>query len=194
MIQPDARKGGTSGCVLNFGDPAWSDYDAQLEWKVEKGGEFGVCFRAREGNQLFTAFGGFNNTSHAVLIQRYKVQSYGLAVPGVKGRIEPGKWYRVRIEARGSRFKVFLEDKQLFDFQLKGFDRGGVGLRTSQSSARFRNIKVTDPRGQVLFEGLPRKVFVLGSPPPWEDVMMNRVFQPEIEAAFARATPKQGTN
>jgi hypothetical protein len=30
-----------------------------------------------------------------------------------------------------------------------------VGLRIWQTAARFRNIKVTDPQGKLLFEGLP---------------------------------------
>jgi hypothetical protein len=32
---------------------------------------------------------------------------------------------------------------------------GGVGLRTYQTAARFRNVKVTGPADKVLFEGLP---------------------------------------
>jgi hypothetical protein len=106
---------------------------------------------------LFTAFAGFKNTRHAVLIERRGAKSYSLAAPAIPGRIEPGKWYLVRIQARGSRFKVFLDNQQLFDFEAKGLDRGAVGLRTSQSSARFRNIRVTDPQGHVLFEGLPKQ-------------------------------------
>ena len=32
---------------------------------------------------------------------------------------------------------------------------GRVGLRTFKTQARFRNLKVTDPAGKVLFEGVP---------------------------------------
>jgi hypothetical protein len=36
-----------------------------------------------------------------------------------------------------------------------GLGTGQVGLRTLHTSYRFRKIKVTDPVGRVLLEGLP---------------------------------------
>jgi hypothetical protein len=35
------------------------------------------------------------------------------------------------------------------------YKEGRVGLRTFKTHARYRNLKVTDPAGKVLFEGLP---------------------------------------
>src|SRR6185437_7763278 len=72
----------------------------------------------------------------------------------VSGKIEKGRWYRVRVEARGSRFRMFLDGKLLTSGYHDGLPRGCVGLVTNDSSARFRNVKVTDPDGKVLLDGV----------------------------------------
>ena len=43
----------------------------------------------------------------------------------------------------------------LFQHTDPRFSDGRLQLRTWSTTARFRNIKVTDPAGKVLFEGMP---------------------------------------
>jgi hypothetical protein len=168
----EAKKGGTSGFdksqvvrldpvaaapkVLTFGEEGWSDYDAELETRaIDAKGELGVCFRAVGDRQLIAVFGGWKNTSHAVLTQTPQQNGFALATEAVSGRIEPGRWYRIRVEARGARFRVFLDGQKLFDFEAAGFDRGRMGLRAQDGPAYFRNITVTDPKGKTLYVGVP---------------------------------------
>jgi hypothetical protein len=65
-----------------------------------------------------------------------------------------GRWYRLRVEVRGNRFKMFQDGKLLTSASWDKHPRGCVGLVTNPFSARFRNLKVTAPNGRVLFEGV----------------------------------------
>ena len=70
------------------------------------------------------------------------------------GRLNEQKQLQ-KVEARGNRFRVFVDGEQFFDFTDPANPRGGIGLTSFDTANRFRNIKVTDPKGAVLFEGLP---------------------------------------
>ncbi len=74
-------------------------------------------------------------------------------VAQMPGKIDRRRWYRLRVQARGSRFKVFLDGKLLMSFYTDAYPRGCVGVVTN-ASARFRNLKVADPNGKVLLEGV----------------------------------------
>jgi WD40 repeat protein/tetratricopeptide (TPR) repeat protein len=136
---------------LLFGDPRWADYDYEAEGQVIAGGtELGLIFRATApNNRLNWTPGTFGNTIHAVV----SVRGGSGIVAQTPGRIDRGRWYRLRVQARGSRFKFFLDGKLLISIYTDEYPRGCVGLVTN-ASARFRNLKVTDPDGKVLFEGV----------------------------------------
>jgi hypothetical protein len=72
-----------------------------------------------------------------------------------KAGIPTGTWQRGLVRVRGAHVQCFLNDQKQFDATLEGSAAGCVGLRTCLSTFRFRNIKVTDPDGKVLLEGLP---------------------------------------
>jgi hypothetical protein len=148
------KAGPNNTALLTFGDPSWTDFDVELEAQTVEGiNEFALCFRVDGPRMLFAVFGGYKNTYHVVLT--HAKEGFGAASRFVPGRNEPGRWYHVRLEARGSHFQVFFDGQKMFDFHNDNFARGNLGLRTVDTIARFRNIRVTDPEGQVLFEGLP---------------------------------------
>ncbi len=86
------------------GDPAWSDYTLSLKARKLGGDEgFLILFQA-PGDQTksWWNLGGWENTLH------------GLEVPGVpltqvRGRIETGRWYDIRIELQGQSIKCYLD-------------------------------------------------------------------------------------
>jgi tetratricopeptide (TPR) repeat protein len=140
--------------MLLLGDPSWADYNLEAEVKIVAGGsEVGLVFRARNPHHRLSAMlGGWGNTSHG-LMTLSKAVAGGLRL--VPGRTEKDRWYRVRVEARGNSFKMFLDGKLLTVGYHEDYPRGCVGLFAAPSSARFRNLKVTDPSGKVLLEGVP---------------------------------------
>ncbi|HZO82008.1 MAG TPA: family 16 glycoside hydrolase [Candidatus Binataceae bacterium] len=58
--------------------------------------------------------------------------------------LERGRWYALRLDARGDHFSAYLNGKQLFEAQDSGLAKGRIGV-WSQNDSRvsFDNVKVT---------------------------------------------------
>ena len=65
------------------------------------------------------------------------------------------RWYSLKVEARGDTFRAYLDGVLQFEQTDPRFTHGRICLFTWNAAARFRRIKVSDPQGNVLFEGLP---------------------------------------
>jgi serine/threonine-protein kinase len=148
------------GHIALFGDLDWTDYDFEAEVEIIAGGsEVGLIFRATDRTDfLYAVVGAWGNTSHSVLIQN-KTDSLGIGF--AKGQSKKGCWYRLRVEARRERVKMFLDDKLLMTIDAGERLRGCVGLLSNCAHTRYRNLKVTDATGKMLWEGvegvLPKK-------------------------------------
>jgi hypothetical protein len=140
---------------LFFGDPAWTDYDFDLEVQRIAGREgAGIVVRAAEPEKLYLVnLGGWGNESFAV--ESLTDGNWQTHSPKPPGGLEPGRWYRVRVEVRGEHFRCLLDGKPILEATDGQHARGCVGLRSWDTANRFRNLKVTDPQGKVLWEGLP---------------------------------------
>jgi hypothetical protein len=118
---------------------------------VTRQSELGLIFRATTPrNYLYAVIGAFRQCGHGVLVHS---ESGAMPIGAVTGQITRGRWYRLRIEVRGNRFKMFLDGKLLMAVSSDLCPQGCVGLVTTAHS-RFRNVKVTDPDGRVLIEGV----------------------------------------
>ena len=65
------------------------------------------------------------------------------------------RWYSLKVEARGDTFRAYLDGVLQFEQTDARFTHGRICLFTVDTAARFRRIKISDPQGKVLFEGLP---------------------------------------
>src|SRR5262249_26131503 len=140
---------------LYFGDTTWADYDLEVEVQKVRGfdgGGVGVRMTGPENSYLFN-LGGWGNQKQAVECEG-DGQRFTLA-PARAGGLQTGRWHRVRIEVRGDHLRGLLDDEVILDLRDNHHARGQVGLRSWNNVNRFRNIKVTDPDGRVLWEGLP---------------------------------------
>ena len=141
-----------------FGSPEWSDYEFTLEARKLEGAEgFLIIFRSVNKDEFYWYnLGGWGNKRHA-LEKGVKGRRWGVVSPSVPGRIETGKWYRIRVRCEGARLRVWLDDRLLLDFTdgKAPHLKGRVGVGTWLTKAEFRNLKVTDLKGRVLFRGLP---------------------------------------
>lgn len=61
----------------------------------------------------------------------------------------------MKISLRGPHIRVELDDHVLFSCTDDFSQRGPVQLRFHNSAGRFKNIKVSDRNGTVLWEGPP---------------------------------------
>ncbi|MBN9522976.1 DUF1080 domain-containing protein, partial [bacterium] len=140
---------------LWFGSPAWTDYDLELEAQRTAGTEgFGVAFRAAGPDTYLEAnIGGYQNKFAVVEGQH---AGAFVRLPGAKAMaVETGRWYGVKVEVRGPRFRVYVDGERVTEGTEARFSRGGVGLKTAGTAARFRAIRVTTPGGEELYSGLP---------------------------------------
>ncbi len=144
--------------LLTFGDPTWEEYDLTLEFQKITGtlvlfsfhtaGErkrcwfSPVCWNEGRGSELAHLYnGGWERAKGNFFWQR--------SPP------EDGKWYSVRIEVRGERYRCFLNNQLHFEHKDARFTNGLIGLRTKRTRCKFRNIVVTAPSGDVLWTGFP---------------------------------------
>jgi WD40 repeat protein len=151
---------------IYFGDTSWRDYDYSLEFLRVQGEEsLLMAFRTDWENSLTVhprracVFGVnmFRNSTYAVTswVESWK-QGAGHEYANKKGSIPANTWMRARVSVRGARAQCFLNDQKQFDVKLDPpHGAGCVGLMAFESHFRFRNIRVTDPEGKVLLEGLP---------------------------------------
>jgi tetratricopeptide (TPR) repeat protein len=164
LVQEDA----SVPCIglLTFGDAKWQDHDIELEAQVAgDAGEIAILFRAADEHDFLAALLGSWETRQVLWnVQRYQRHAVGqfeggkgqrIIGPFVEGKFDPGRWSRVRLEVRGRRVALFLDNRKVLEADGLPRSQGRVGLRTLNCSARFRGLKVVDPQGKVLFEGLP---------------------------------------
>jgi hypothetical protein len=52
-------------------------------------------------------------------------------------------WHRLRVEARGSLFKCYMDNELIFDFTDGEYPQGSIGLRVWRIESQIRSVKVT---------------------------------------------------
>ncbi|HEX4071732.1 MAG TPA: SUMF1/EgtB/PvdO family nonheme iron enzyme [Planctomycetaceae bacterium] len=150
--------------LLVFGHEELMNYDLSLEVKTTAGHDaVGLLFRwmgpAHYRRFVLAGNGGidFACVSDGKLIRKdndWKKIEYASE-----------RWHTLKIEVRRYTFQAFLDGEPMFtqtDARFALGQLGGTraatarfGLFTNAAAARFRRIKVSDPGGKVLFEGLP---------------------------------------
>lgn len=144
---------------LFFGDANWTDYDLEVEaqsnGKTKDGHGICLLFRATDmGNYMEIDIGGWGATVTEAIF--FKGGNWGRS-PGCFLKIphEHGRWYKVKIEARGTRVRCDIDGKNLLAYNEETLLKGMIGLGTGNSSVRWRNLKVTAPDGRILWQGFP---------------------------------------
>ncbi len=143
---------------LLFGNTSWTDYEYTLEAKKTGGDEgFLIIFRSDGDDDFYWLnLGGWGNTIH--VLEKSIGGDRGRVGPEVEGSIAADQWYDIRIRCEYNRFRVWLDSNEIIDYTDTNSPHlsGQVGVGTWATTARFRNITVTEIGSEdVLFEGLP---------------------------------------
>ena len=139
---------------LVFGDFTWKDYDFSCEAKkIGTVGDFGLLYHfSSSGFGQYTLGSNKNQRIYSYYSSHNRIWNEKHLESGV----DTDRWLKLRVRLRGAHCEFYLDDKLLFDCDEPRSTQGAVGLMTSGlSPTRFRNIRVTDPDGKVLFEGWP---------------------------------------
>lgn len=157
---------------LTFGDEGWRDYEYTLEAKKTAGQEgFLILFRVKNDKEFYWCnLGGWNNERHAIERGLADGNRWGVVGPQPRGRIETGKWYKIKVRCEGARFQVWLGEDRIIDFtdDQRAHLSGKVGIGTWGTQAAFRNLTVTGLDGAVLYDGLPKSLTTENAASFWQ--------------------------
>jgi alpha-L-arabinofuranosidase len=89
-----------------IGDKSWGDYTLTLKARKISGAEgFLISFANQSADTVtWWNIAGWNNTQHGL-------EAPGATAPTVRGSVETGVWYDIRIELQGASVKCYLNDK-----------------------------------------------------------------------------------
>src|SRR5262249_48173015 len=130
LVQPDDSPGWHT---IYFGDLSWTDYNFEADVKIiNRGSKAGLFFRATD--------------SHHVLVAELHPGTEGVREKGTRGvlsrngRQNPiyvhslvvtetikGRWYHMRVEARGNRFTMLVDGTNVTSVYNEDHPRGCVG-------------------------------------------------------------------
>jgi hypothetical protein len=141
---------------LTFGDPAWSHYNLDFKARIVEGKNgFMALFAVRDGlnHRLLNVGGGGRKWSD--LASKFHGRWDNSKRFARNGAIDRDRSYDVHIEVRGATCHATIDNGTNFANSDNRLTAGRIGLLTSSTSVRFRDLKVTSPDGVVLWEGLP---------------------------------------
>ena len=154
----------------------YSDYELELEWKVEPGGESGIILNAAPG--VSPAWkSGFrfqlaDNTSPHITAENKELSGscYQLIPAAEKVPYKAHQWNTARIVKKGEHFTFFLNGVKSADFQARSntmkeavknsnsyqnlaafgnFQAGYIVLEDRGSAVSFRNIKIRSTEAYI---------------------------------------------
>lgn len=151
-------------------DGQFGDFELELEWKVQPGGNSGIFYRATETAERIyeTApeYQVLDDARHADGKDplRSAGSAYGLYAPP-RGVVKPaGEWNAARIVVRGNHVEHWLNGQKVVEYELGSPDwsakvqaskfkdwpgygksaRGHIGLQDHGDTVSFRNIRIRE--------------------------------------------------
>lgn len=166
---------------LTFGDPNWTDYDFSTSVMDTSGVASGTLFfRAnhvygkpttdgQQGSSFATGlfiFGWWDNSTarleaidsagNFINPEHFSPPSEGFVG---KNLIRRNSWHTLKVQVRGEWVEGYLDGTRIVHGKVPMPARGCVGLRLwTDGEMRFRDFKVIDPKGKLLWSGLPEVV------------------------------------
>ncbi|MGA3067465.1 MAG: protein kinase [Tepidisphaeraceae bacterium] len=140
------------GCSMGFGNVNWTDYDLSFLARTNGSRGFWASTRASRGNYCQFLLDAFSDNLGA--ISRHEGLTHRMAPPE-HFRLEPDRWYAVKVEVRGSVMRLFVDGENLMTVRDDQLKTGRVVIGTRNPQVRFREIQVTAPDGTVLWNGPP---------------------------------------
>ena len=125
----------------------WRNYTFELEAK-NTGVHMYIYFRMNRKGSYSWYIDGKKSSIRAA--------GGGSGSKGVAWEIKPDTWYKLKVVAKDNTFELFVDGKLIQthtdkDERKNAHKTGGVGVGGLHHKAQFRNMKVTDESGKVLF-------------------------------------------
>jgi Domain of Unknown Function (DUF1080) len=132
---------------LHAGDPDWTDYAVDLDVCMTRGVDKGVAVRVQgdDGIGIDLRGPGYDD----LVVHR------GMSQLGKSSIRNPnGQWHHIRVEVQGTRYRVFVNRKQMIEVEDNDRKRGGIALAaytggSAKCTVYYDNVAVTRLDGQV---------------------------------------------
>lgn len=72
------------------------------------------------------------------------VRGYKSVLPAEVARLPVGQWVKIRIECRGKRITLDVDDERSWEYAELDRERGYIGLQAEDRSFEFRNLRITE--------------------------------------------------
>ena len=138
------RAAGYENECLYAGSPDWTDYAVDLDVCAMRGDDKGVAVRVAEGQSGIAVDLRGPGYQDVILNRREWPMGKARAINGNT------IWHHMRIEARGQRYRVFVNDNLLIDKtdSKRSRERGGIALAAytggvGQCTIYYDNVVVT---------------------------------------------------
>jgi alpha-N-arabinofuranosidase len=145
--------GGTGDSQFRFGAETWRDYDLTID-ALRPSGNAVLVIAVRSNRNAHYALslggaGGFELT-------RTTDTGAATVLQSTAGKLENGRWYKLRVKIDGTRLQVWIGGQMLFDVPATGGPPNGqafVAVRGGPAS--FANLSVKFADGTPQFNGVP---------------------------------------
>jgi serine/threonine protein kinase len=142
-------------CTFSFWPTNWTNYDLSFD-AMSNSHEIGRGYHATvhllDANVLNVWLSDFDNTA-VDINTRYNTVLKRLQTKAL--RMEPDRWYQIRVQVRASEVKLFVDDVEYLSARDDRYTHGRAGISTQSPETRFRHIKVTAPDGAIMWQGIP---------------------------------------
>lgn len=156
-VQDGEAVGEASDYVAEFvrpllrGNSLWRNYTIEARVKLEAFvtnrmiNGFGLIVRANTAGGVLSGlgFGGNFNSGHVGVVQ-YPDNNV-VVIFGPTFAFTRNRWYRLKVEAEGPRFRFFVDDRLVGEFVSNRFEAGAVGLVALSSRVRFDDVTISGP-------------------------------------------------
>lgn len=125
------------------------DFSYEADVKIRSGnGDAGIIFRASRiafGPDDYNGYYAGINTSNQLVLGKADGAWHALATVPVK--INPSTTYRLKVEAKGSSLKIYVDDMSTpkIEFSDASFSSGTIGIRSYNTVAQWDNLIVNLP-------------------------------------------------
>lgn len=134
---------------LIIGDATWKDYEVKCDARlVDIRGivpTFGICLRhnKQNGSALKTLWFGLSLQPDQFTGIVYLSEAEQSLKAQKVMMVELGRWYQLKISAKGENFEGFVDGKKVIDINDNSLPSGVVGLEAHAGVAEYDNVVIT---------------------------------------------------
>ena len=139
------------------GETKWDDYTVEAYVRMDDGKWAGLIFRAQNEFEYYVFY--LNQPDQKTELWVHKKGAFDAREVGnpqnypVKGKIKikNGDWNHMKIEVKGEKFKLFLDDIEQGEGEAGiSYKNGSIGVWCWQTKASFDDVKITGKGVQTL--------------------------------------------